>query len=449
MKKKISTLLLVIFFLNLFIPNTISSNIIKKDENKLMPNTIYHNQHGWFEEHKGINILYLNGSNYEMGYQHGILLKNEINANFRAFCNWISQRGFSYQELTEKWNTMKSYVPKCYIEEMEGVANGSNLSFENISVFNVGFYLVVNCGSFAAWGSATTDGKLYHARSHDFPIKIKDPETGIYLVETQVLIVRKPIGCFSSVSISEAGMVTVADGINEKAIATGMLSSWTNDEKLNGIDVGFKMRMVLDSASNITEAIDIITSNKTLGYNFIVSDGKIPISYAIETTANFSYVGTWDNPTESTKPFWKIDYAVRRANIFINPITAETQRKKYNPNIFPLFAILLKQNQMSGTSISAGSTWLHYVAISKGIESEWGRLDLNKTMNVLRDIYLGKTDIRFFILYIIVAKETPYQMVSCPQTGEFILSLATRDKNAYENTIHNFNLFELLDSFTH
>ena len=244
-------------------------------------------------------------------------------------------------------------------------------------------------------------------------------------------------------------MVTVADGINEKAIATGMLSSWTNDEKLNGIDVGFKMRMVLDSASNITEAIDIITSNNTLGYNFIVSDGKIPIGYAIETTANFSYVGTWDNPTESTKPFWKIDYAVRRANIFINPITAETQRKKYNPNIFPLFAILLKQNQMSGTSISAGSTWLHYVAISKGIESEWGRLDLNKTMNVLRDIYLGKTDIRFFILYIIVAKETPYQMVSCPQTGEFILSLATRDKNAYENTIHNFNLFELLDSFTH
>jgi hypothetical protein len=447
MNKKISVLFLSLLLLIFITPITISSGILINIENTQMFHTIDHLYSGWLEERDGVKILHLNGSYYEMGLQQGVLLKNEINANFRAFCNWIVKRGFSYEELNEKWNIMKPYLPQCYIDELEGVADGSGLSFENISVYNVGFYLVVNCGSFAAWGPATVDGRLYHARSHDFPIEIKDPITGIYMVETQVLIVRKPAGFYSSVSPSEAGMVTASDGINEMAIATGMLSSWTDDETLQGIDVGFRMRIVLDIASNITEALNTITSNKTLGYNFIVSDGKIPIGYAVETTANLSYEGTWDNPVESTNPFWKIDYVVRRANMFISPVTADTQRIHYDPSLFPLLTMLFKKNQMNGTSIPASSPWVHYMAISKGIESEWGRLDLNKTMKVLRKIYLGRTDIRFFILYLIGGKKTPYQLVSCPETGEFLVSFATRDKNAYENPTHYFNLFELLESY--
>ena len=43
-------------------------------------------------------------------------------------------------------------------------------------------------------------------------------------------------------------------------------------------------------------------------------------------------------------------------------------------------------------------------------------------------------------------RKTPYQLVSCPQTGEFIVSFATRDKNAFENPTHYFKLFELLES---
>ena len=280
----------------------------------------------------------------------------------------------------------------------------------------------------------------------DFPIDIKDPDTDTYMVETQVLIVRKPTGFFSSVSPSEAGMVTASDGINDQSMVTGMLSSWTSDEKLQGIDIGFKMRMVLDTASDITEALDIITSNRTLGYNVIVSDGKIPISYAVETTANLSYIGTWDNPTESTKPFWKIDHVVRRSNMFVNATTAETQRKNYDPSIFPFFTLFFKLNHMSGTSIYAAGPWLHYKAISKGIKQQWGTLDLNKTTEVLRNIYRGKTDIRYLILHLLGNGKTPYQLVSCPETGEFVVSFATRNKNAYENPTHYFNLFELLVS---
>ena len=445
MKKRIFCLIITLLFITSIIPIATSINISKNDE-KIISNVCSSINGGWLEERDGIKILHLNGSYYNMGYQHGFLLKDEIHANFNAFCNWIIEKGFSYEEIVQKWNIMEPILPQCYIDEMNGMADATGLSFENISVLNVGFYLVVNCGSFAAWGSSTIDGRLYHARSHDFSIKIKDPDTGTYLVETQVIIIRKPLNQYSSVSPSAAGTVSASDGFNEKEIAAGMLSSWTDDETVHGIGVGFRVRMVLDFASSINEAINILTSNKTLGYNFIVSDGKIPIAYAVETTANLSYAGTWDSPSESTSPFWNIEDVVRRSNMFVDPTIAATQRKQYHPGIFPLLSLLLKRNQMSGTTVSAAGTWMHYVAISKGIELEWGNLDLNKTMNVLRNIYRGKTDIRFLIMQIIGIYSTPYQWVMCPETGDFVLTFATKDKNAFENPVNYFNFYKLLNT---
>jgi hypothetical protein len=401
---------------------------------------------GWLEEQNGIKILHLNGSYYDMGYQHGILLKAEILANFNAFCSYVIEKGFTYEEIAHKWEVMEPKIPQGYIDEMNGMADATDLSFENISVFNIGFYIIVNCGSFAAWGSATFDKRLYHIRSHDFLIKIKDPESETYLVENQVIIIRQPLNQYSSVSLSVAGKVSASDGFNEKEIAAGMLSSWSDDEKFNGISVGFRVRMVLDFASTIDEALDIIISNKTLGYNFIVSDGKIPISYAVETTGNISYAGTWDNPIESTSPFWKIKNVVRRSNMFVDPTNAVTQRKIYDSSFFPLLTILFYGNLMSGTIISAARTWLHYVAISKGIESVWGNLDLNTSMSLLRNIYHGKTDIRFFIMQLFKMYSTPYQWVICPENGDFVLSFADRNKNAFENPVHYFNFYQLLNA---
>ncbi len=445
MEKTKICLAISMIFISSIVPIVTSVDILKNNEIILKDVLNFYNG-GWLEEQDGIKILHLNGSYYNMGYQHGLLLKDEINANFNAFCNWIVEKGYTYEELAQRWNIMEPLLPQCYIDEMNGMADASGLSFENISVLNVGFYLVVNCGSFAVWGNSTTDGMLYHARSHDFSIKIKDPNTGKYLVENQVIIIRKPIDQYSSVSPVAAGMIRTSDGFNEKEIAAGMLSSWTNDETYNGICIGFRIRMVLDFASSINEAIDILTTNKTLGYNVIVSDGKIPIAYAVETTANNSYVGTWDDPSESTRPFWKIKHVVRRSNMFIDHTTASTQRKQYNPSIFPLLNFLLKRNQMSGTSVTASATWMHYVAISKGVESEWGNLNLDKTMDVLRNIYFGKTDIRFFIMQILGVYSTPYQWVMCPETGDFVLSFANRDKNAFENPVNYFNFYELLKS---
>ncbi len=401
---------------------------------------------GWLEERDGIRILHINGSNYEMGYQQGTLLKNDIIVNYNAFIHWANQRGFSYEDLLNSWLMMQPYIPTRYIEEMQGLADTTGLSFQEIAVLNVGAYFVVNCGSFAVWGPATLDGKLYHARSHDFPITIQDPDTGAYLVENLILIVRKPDGSLKSISPSLAGKITCSDGINEMGIIPGMLSSWTNDETLQGIGVGFRVRNALDDAATLSEATQILTENKTLGYNFIVSDGKIPEAYAVETTATRSYIGSWNTSSESISPFWEIPYVVRRANLFVDPETSFTQRNIYNPRLFPLFSFFLQTNKLSGTSRSAAGPYMHYVALSKGVEEQWGKLDLLTTMTVLRDVYGGKTDFRFFILQKLHCYSTPYQWVLCPETGDFLISFASHTVNAFESKVHLFNLFDLLDA---
>jgi predicted choloylglycine hydrolase len=398
---------------------------------------------GWLEERDGIRILHLYGSYYEMGYQHGILLNDEVHVNFRAWMNWAEQKGFTYQKLLDAWLLMQPYIPARYLEEMQGLADATGLSREQIAVLNVGPYFVVNCGSFAVWGAATLDGTLYHARSHDLSISMKDPDTGAYLVENQFLIVREPDDAYPSLSPSLAGDVTCSDGVNAMGIIPGMLSSWTDDETYEGISVGFRVRIALDDAENLSEAIEILTENKTLGYNFIVSDGKIPEAVAVETTAHHSYVGAWNTSSESVPPFWSIQNVVRRTNLFIDPDMSATQRARYHPGRFPLVSFVFKLNTMSGISLSAAAPYMHYIALSKGIEEQWGKLDLNTTMTMLRDVYTGKTDARFFILQIFQWYQTPYQWVICPQTGDFLVSFASHTTNAYDSEVHLFNMYDL------
>ena len=278
----------------------------------------------------GFKILYINGSYYEMGYQHGFLLSNEIQENVRAF---IDRAEFlsSYEEHLNIWNKTKPYVPSCFIEEMRGIANGANISFEDLAVSYMSpLFSDLRCFSFAAWSNATADGRLYHIRSLDYALQIKDPVSGKYTQENSVIIVRKPENGLKSINPTVSGWINFYEGINEKQVSISVQICWSNDNNLKGIPAIFRVQKALDCANDINDAIDILTSNKTLGWNFIVSDAKTSEAYAVETTANYSYVGTWDNPVENKFPYWEIANVVRRTNFFIEPEIAETQRSYYN-----------------------------------------------------------------------------------------------------------------------
>jgi hypothetical protein len=402
---------------------------------------------GWIEEYDDFTILHLNGSYYEMGYQHGSLLGEEIEQNFRAFLNFTEPGGWDYEFYVWLWSQLEDYVPQKYKDEMQGMADGSGMSVMNISIGNI-MAEWFHCCVAAAWGPATSDGKLIYIRSFDWPNEMIDPVTGKHLRENQILMVRDPDDGYASLEPSFSGVIGGSGGINENGIGIGTLVSYSWDEinstHAQGNPFIFRIKMVLDEALNADEAVAIMNSNTTCGWNFIISDKDI--GYAVEQNLKISYYGTWDDPVESTPPFWSMDHVVRRTNLFIDPDLAASQRENYHPGIFPLLWMILKLNPLRYPDVPASVPWMHYRTLSQEIEKLWGNIELNNSMDMLRDIYLGKTDFRFFIVQRIMGTYVAlHQWVACPETGDILISYATVDKDAYDNPVHSFNLFELLN----
>jgi hypothetical protein len=325
---------------------------------------------------------------------------------------------------------------------MQGLADGSGKSLEDVIVFVVGygtFILDLGCMEMAAWGSATKDGKLRHFYSCDLPLQIKDPETGVYLTENQIIMVRDPIEGYSSMRLGVAGGFHGFGGINENHMAISCDVSPSSEWIWNATYLYFRMCNVLDNAYTLDEAVDIMTSSRNGWENYVISDGKIPMSNVIEVTVNYSYVGTWDDETESNGPFWSIENVVRRKNMYLNPITAKTQRLVYDPRIYVFLGIL---------GSPWFNTWSYYKTLSQEIEKQWGSLNSTNILSITRSIYRGETNAYLKISEMLGFEgfSSWYQWVACPETGDMLISFADSNHQAQYNTIHEFNLFDLLDS---
>jgi len=431
MKKQIIGLCVIILFVSAIIPLGIEAE-----------DTYNPLDGGWVEGRDGVTILHVSGTYYEMGYQHGFLLKDEIKENVRGFMDYCEQYGWSYNDVLEVWSIQQEYLPNEYKEEIQGMADGADLLYEQIAVHNTWmgvFNHLFSCWGAALWGDATVDGNLLHMRSCDGVNSLQDPDTKTFVYENQVIIIRKPDQAYASIAPIFAGDIVSIGGFNEQGVGVSELTIICDDTTFHGINAGYRMRMVLDYASNAYEAINIMNSNRTCCWNFIVSDGSLPMGFAIEQSANMAYANTWFDPVEATEPFWQIKDVVRRGNCYINPILAGMQRDHYNPS--GLKSYLRMVFRIDFTYIN----WIQYKAISKEIEEQYGSLTVNSAIMLIRDVYLGKTNLMFRML-LTRHSETGRQWVGCPVTGDFAICFAEDEKEAYRNPVHYFNFYDLLNA---
>jgi hypothetical protein len=399
---------------------------------------------GWVEVRDNITILHVNGSHYKMGFQHGHLLQEEVQQNVRAFLHY-AERYLPLSDLLSFWNISKPYVPTDYIQEIQGIADGANISFYDIveSIMAVE-YLDHGCYGIAAWGPATEDGLLYHARSFDLPSAVQDPVSGKFAHENTVLIVRNPENGSASLCPSIAGSFHTGGGMNSYGVSLGIQICWSKDQTFEGNPYHFRVQEVLDTAKSAEEALQILNTNRTHGFNFIVSQADPAAGFILEQTANLTYIGTYDAKAESMQPFWSIDHVVRRTNVFIEPTIAATQRRPYNPSGLIAFLKLLFLQQ----SNPYFAVFQLYKSVSKEIKGSWGNLSLNTTMDVLQNGYRAE-DFPLLRLIERLGKGTGMaeawnQWVACPMTGDMVVSFATHNQMAFQTTPHYFNLYDLL-----
>jgi len=83
MRKQLVKLVACLTLISILFPVTNCSQISRSDSE--LKSNIDILKKGWIKEENDVKVMFLNGTHYEMGYQHGYFLKEEIRQNLRAF----------------------------------------------------------------------------------------------------------------------------------------------------------------------------------------------------------------------------------------------------------------------------------------------------------------------------------------------------------------------------
>ena len=253
---------------------------------------------GFVEEVNGYRVLHVKGTPYEMGYQQGALLKDDIQALVRFLFD-VKAKEFT-EEIGGELNKgplkvfnlkpdakaiiamiakqQRPFVPDRFYEEMRGVADGSGVSFNEIVCANF-IPELFHCSGFAIAGSATKDGTLYHGRILDYGCDWR-------LQEHAVLTVAEPEGKIPFVNVTYAGFVGSVTGMNAERVSIGEmggrgLAHW------NGVPMAFLFRMALEEAKSLDEAITIFRDHpRTCEYYYVIADGETGQAVGMEASWN-------------------------------------------------------------------------------------------------------------------------------------------------------------------
>jgi len=229
---------------------------------------------GWLERIDGCLVLHLKGSPYEMGLQHGILLKEHVRDNVHFLLDVQGGKSvklgpvplYPVAAIQTIAKLQERHIPHSYGEEIEGVAAGCGEPVERIRTANF-IPELFHCSGFAVMNSATSDGTLYHGRVLDYAVDWQ-------LQDHAVLIVAEPAGGIPFVNVSYAGFIGSVTGMNAESVSIGEmggggLGHW------DGVPMAVLVREVLQQAHNVDEALAVFRDQpRTCEYYYVIADGK-------------------------------------------------------------------------------------------------------------------------------------------------------------------------------
>jgi hypothetical protein len=236
-----------------------------------------------------ITVLYVTGTPYEMGYEHGRLLAEQIRGTIKDVeagadkflpkelrnSKLVSQRAQDNiidEMLDRAWHMMARYAPHEDLEEMAGLAAGSGVALDRIhrmhAIPDVG---ETSCSGLVAKGGATTDGHVYQLRILDYGANFN-------LQRRPLITVYRPTteNANPYVTIGWAGFVGAISGVNEKGVALSEMGFGNPPgETLAGTPMPFLLKNVLRYADAAEDGAAIIrAARRTNSYVYFLGDKR-------------------------------------------------------------------------------------------------------------------------------------------------------------------------------
>lgn len=337
------------------------------------------NPAGRWEQVDGVRVVYLHGDAYEMGLQHGSLLRDQVRQLVTDYLygHVVASRGCSHASLLHYVRLLEARLPRDLCREMQGIADGAGLSYQDVLLLNVlpdlialsnqlpawqlspalsatsehfvmaqsaqgahGGAAAALSSHFAAWGSATETGDLIAGHN------LYSLDAGL-LQPYVLLAIHQPSHGSGFASLGLAGMVGVWLGMNEDSIVVSLAGAPSVDVAGQGQPIPFLLRQVLQNAGDLGEAESILLGGPRLcGGNVLLADGKAPEAMLIELSAHRQAIFEASPDTAllaRTSHFLSPDLQATQRDVFAGP---ESDRSELR------YARLLAMLQMNSGWIS-------------------------------------------------------------------------------------------------
>jgi len=266
-----------------------------------------------------LSLITLNGSAYDMGYQHGTIAK-ELYARglVRLFNRFLGTLKLGLEDavksrylrsIIEKlfWkylDIMKSNLSKRYtgfmLDEMKGFSDASGESDDLLkqllampdvvqilltrglsgTVANSAAALNLGCTSVAVWNEATAEGDFIYGRNLDFfDDHSMDTNPAIFLYKPDKGL---KYAAFSFLGVPGAGIT----GINEAGVTMALHMLLTKDVSSYSSPIMNIGNEIIRKAENIDDAVKIANSHRfSSGWGIVVTDAKHKNAVVIEASS--------------------------------------------------------------------------------------------------------------------------------------------------------------------
>ncbi len=323
------------------------------------------------EEYENFTVVWLSGTPYQMGRQHGELLHDELAAGVA----WLDSMHLieivtPIARATGLLDMAYEYSYPDIIEECRGINETAGdigwttdicmlLNFGDVLLEKIGSLIPFKsgnllypraCSQVSAMGDATTDGNLYHARSLDW-------DEIDFLLDYPVIFVRQPTDGIPHVYIGFPGNLSPYNGMN----AMGVSTASDEADPLNDSFVGDSGRshvqmqaMILKESSSLAEARQLVEEAEHISVEGIMVSDTTGAS-AFEMTA--TVLGIRD----------MTDGVVALTNHFVAEETKDADE-------FP-----------TGDSSRRRYERLMQLATPDGIDTNYGQIDPEVMVSILRD----------------------------------------------------------------
>jgi isopenicillin-N N-acyltransferase-like protein len=235
-------------------------------------------------------VLYLSGTAYEQGLQHGQKLKSRIAHNVQVyFERFESEAKLSRTEVLARavkyGEAIASQNPD-YFAGIQGVAEGSGLDLHQLLALNVRYEILYyqlsanamrdGCTSFAVLPGTSANGHLLMGQNWDW----------IPHVQGAVLHTVEPDG-LEAISFTEAGIVGGKIGLNSTGLGLAVNGLHTTDDDWSRLSKPFHLRCYeILRAKDLVSAVQVVTGEeRACSTNFLIA--QAPDSVAnIEAAPN-------------------------------------------------------------------------------------------------------------------------------------------------------------------